>query len=81
MSPRRRGPICIASNPDWCTTPGSTGVNDIGDTRNTVLINRTSSPQGVIRMAEGGALVLAQKGGSATLPQPQKNTGKTIEKK
>lgn len=81
MPPRRRGPICIASNPDWCTTPGSTGVNDTGDTRNTVLINRTSSPQGVIRMAEGGAPVLAQKGGNATLPQPQKNTGKTIKLK
>ena len=76
MPIKHRWPLCGKSNPDWCTTPGSTGINDSADPNHTIMIRRSRSSQGVIRMAEEGELVLAQAGPGSRLPAQK---GKTNE--
>lgn len=67
MPIKHRWPLCGKSNPDWCTTPGPTGINDSADPNNTIMLRRSSGLRGAIKMAEEGEIVLARAGGPRTL--------------
>lgn len=67
MAIRHRRPLCGKTNPDWCTTPGPTGINDSADLNHTIMLRRSRDLRGAIKMAEEGEIVLARAGGPRTL--------------
>ena len=63
MPPRRRGPICSATNRDLCLTPGTLSMRDAWDVNHPTAIRRKRGLQGAISLAEAGEVVLARAGG------------------
>lgn len=63
MPPRRRGPICSATNRDLCLTPGTLSMRDAWDVSQPNAIRSKRGLQGAISLAEGGGVVLARAGG------------------
>jgi hypothetical protein len=73
VPPRRRGPICSATNLDLCLTPGILSMRDAWDVSRPFVIERKRGFQGPISLAEGGQVVLAQAGGQG-LPRVASRT-------